>query len=81
MGTTHGLKSHTCYINPKRPKSLQNRQDPEISSSPVHSIFDQTVEVPKMVKHDQRFHNTWLRANMLGMKKEVANYIFICLEC
>jgi predicted DNA binding protein len=34
-----------------------------ISTSPGRSIFDQLVEVPKMVKHDQCSLKTWSRAN------------------
>jgi hypothetical protein len=35
-----------------------------LSAPPGHCIFDQLVEVPKVVKHDQCFLKTWSRANI-----------------
>jgi len=58
MGKTHGPTSHTCYINPKSPKIPQKGKDPAISASPRCSVFDQPIDVLKMVKHDQRFLKT-----------------------
>jgi hypothetical protein len=52
MGKTHGLTSHTHYINPK-PKNPQKGVRSHDLHFALHSIFDQPVEVPKMVKHDQ----------------------------
>jgi hypothetical protein len=68
MGKTHGPTSHTRYINPKSPKIPQNKQDPTISAFPGHSIFEQPVEVSKMVKHEQIFLKTWSRANKILQK-------------
>jgi hypothetical protein len=53
MGKTHGPTSHTHCINAKTQKSHKRGRDPVISASLGRSIFDQPVEVPKMVKHDQ----------------------------
>jgi hypothetical protein len=53
MGKTHGLTSHTRYINPK-PKNLSKRgSDPTISTSPGASYLTSLSKSQKVVKHDQ----------------------------
>jgi hypothetical protein len=84
MGKPMGENPITHYINPNDPHagsiSPQNKRDHEISSLPRHSIFDQPVEVQKVVKPNQYFLKTWSRANTLpSMKISFMVIVFIVI--
>jgi hypothetical protein len=67
MGKPMGRHPITHYINPSKPfswsMSPKNKQDTMISALLGCSIFDQPIEVPKLVKQDQCFLKTCSRAN------------------
>jgi len=54
-------------INPSKPltgsTSPKNEWDPVISALHGCSIFEQPIEVPKLVRHDQCILKTWSRDN------------------